>query len=102
MTRALLIITFLLAGATGGALASAHRGWTKARALETELNEALRQMQARDEALAAYATRRAQEEAATQARQSELEQEIARYEKALADAGRACRLDDGDVDWLRD
>lgn len=36
-----------------------------------------------------------------QAAQDRLEQEIKDYEKKLADAGRLCPLDDGDIEWLQ-
>lgn len=74
----------------------------KAHELDAELTEALRQVQARDNAIRSYGVQRAADEAAAQARQSELEQEIADYEQTLASAGRECRLDSGDLDWLRD
>lgn len=92
-----LLVVALLAATT---LAAVHN-MRKARDLDAKLTEALRQVKAREVSFIQYRMNAAADEAAAQARQSKLEQEIADYEKALASAGRDCRLDDGDLDWLR-
>lgn len=56
---------------------------------------------AAEHALAAYTRRVADELAEDALQQERLEQEIADNEKLLAARGRACVLDDADIDFLR-
>lgn len=92
----------IAAGLFAGLLTYSIYALGEIRELRIERDEALRQTKARDDAFWKYQEQRAADEAALQARQSELDQEIADYEKALASAGRDCRLDGDDLNWLRD
>jgi len=70
-------------------------------AAEAEAGELRRQIEAGRKAVASYASQLAIARAAqTQAEQTR-EQEIATYEQRLETAGRSCRLDADDLDWLR-
>jgi len=64
-----------------------------------ERERALRE--AAERALAGYTKAAAEDAAADAEHRERLEQEIADNEKLLAAAGRACALDDADVEWLR-
>lgn len=73
-----------------------------------ELNAAIakateeqRRRQAAVRALNAYRAEYAADMAAAERDRDQLEREISDYEKKLADGGRACLLDDADVEWLR-
>lgn len=70
-------------------------------ALEAQLAERDRQIKAGEFVISAYQEQLSNARAAEQARSEQSEQEIAAYEKRLADEGRACRLDRADIDWLR-
>lgn len=63
--------------------------------------EARRQREAIDKANADFTLAIRTREALAQSERTALEQEIADYEKRLSNAGRACLLDDGDVEFLR-
>lgn len=63
--------------------------------------EARRQREAVDRANAGFSDTIKAREAAAESERTALEQEIADYEKRLTNAGRACLLDDADVDFLR-
>lgn len=70
-------------------------------ALEAQLAERDRQIAAGEYVISAYQEQLSNARAAEQAKSEQSEQEIAAYEKRLADEGRACRLDGADIDWLR-
>lgn len=69
--------------------------------LAAQLAERERQDRAGAIALEEYRKRLAASQAAEQAASDKLESEIAENENALEAAGRACRLDDADLLWLR-
>ncbi|MEI5680452.1 hypothetical protein G6N74_28500 [Mesorhizobium sp. CGMCC 1.15528] len=71
-------------------------------ALAARLNEEQRQRKASDAALSMLRNELDKQQESELAASERLELEIADYEKKLADAGRSCRLDDSDTDWLRD
>lgn len=84
--------------------AAARRGYVltvERDAAEAELAEARRQLKVASEARDRFALGLAQAQAASAVRSEKLESEIADHEKKLAEAGRACRLDRPDLDWLR-
>jgi hypothetical protein len=70
-------------------------------ALEAQLAERDRQIKAGEYIITAYQQQLSNARAAETARAEQSEQEIAAYEKRLADEGRICRLDGADIDWLR-
>lgn len=86
------------------AIEEARRGFVleaDKRAAEAELAEVRRQLGAASAARERFATALAETRLAAAARLETLETEIADYEHRLAAAGRLCRLDRGDIDWLR-
>lgn len=70
-------------------------------ALAARLAEERRLREAGERALAGYTQALAAAEARQAAEGEKREQEIADYEKKLAEAGRACLLDRDDLEWLR-
>lgn len=84
--------------------AAARRGWVqeyRLKASEARAAELARQTRAAQTALIAHRTRLASMEAERVLVAARTEQEIADYERKLADTGRSCRLSRHDVDWLR-
>ena len=77
----------------------------KIRVLEAakaaEAAERARQDAASEAAIKAYLAAAEARQKAEDAAREQLEQEIADYEKRLADEGRSCALDDADIGWLR-
>lgn len=71
---------------------------TAAKAAELEERE--RQQKAAAISLEDYRRRLATARANESATADRLEQEIARHETELDSTGRACRIDDADIDWL--
>lgn len=83
--------------------AAARRGYVltvERDAAEAELAETRRQLTVAREARDRFAIGLAQAQAASAAHAEKLETEIAAYETELVAAGRACRLDRDDVEWL--
>lgn len=70
-------------------------------AANAKLAEERRHRQAAVRALDSYRNDYAADMAAAEQDKDRLEQEITDNEKKLAATGRACLLDDADVDWLR-
>ena len=70
-------------------------------AAEAEAGELRRQVESGRKAIATYASQLALTRAAQAAAEQTREQEIATYEQRLEAAGRSCRLDLDDLDWLR-
>lgn len=70
-------------------------------AAEAEADELRRQVEAGRKAVATYFSQLAITRAAQAAAEQTREQEIAAYEQRLEAAGRSCRLDLDDLDWLR-
>lgn len=86
------------------AAADARRTYVDAMekvALAAQLAERERHERAGAIALEDYRKRLAASQAAEQAISDQLESEIATHERELDAAGRACRADDADIDWLR-
>lgn len=86
------------------AAADARRAYVDAMektALAAQLAERERQDRAGAIAIEEYRKRLAASQAAEQAASDQLESEIVENEKALDAAGRACRIDDDDLLWLR-
>ena len=69
-------------------------------AAEAKVAEMQRQIAAGQYVISAYQEQLSNARAAEQAKSEQSEQEIAAYEKRLADEGRACRLDGTDIEWL--
>lgn len=85
------------------AAADARRAYVDAMekaALASQLAERDRQERAGAIALEEYRKRLAASQAAEQAASDKLESEIAENEKALEAAGRACRADQSDLDFI--
>lgn len=70
-------------------------------AAAAELAEVRRQLAVVTELRDRFALDLSQVQAAAAAHAEKLESEIAAYETQLVAAGRACRLDRADIDWLR-
>lgn len=68
---------------------------------EAQAAEMLRQRDAAAQALEEHRKRLASAQAAEAAARNKLETEISENEQTLDALGRACRLDDADVDFLR-
>lgn len=71
------------------------------KALQAQLAEEARQRQAGQFVIDAYQEQLRNVRAAEAAQVEKSEQEIANYEKRLAEAGRACLLDSADIEFLR-
>lgn len=71
------------------------------RAAEAELAETRRQLAVATAARDRYQLGLAQAQRAAAEHAEQLESEIADYERKLDAAGRACRLDGADLEWLR-
>lgn len=69
-------------------------------ALNAQIAERDRQIKANEYVISAYQVQLSNARAAETARAEQSEQEIAAYEKRLADDGRACLLDNADRVWL--
>ncbi|MEO3997167.1 hypothetical protein [Mesorhizobium sp. CAU 1732] len=90
--------------ASAAAAREARQGYVREAeksAAEAALAETRRQLRVATDARERFATALAQTRAATSARLETLEAEISDYETRLALQGRICRLDRGDIDWLR-
>lgn len=70
-------------------------------AARAERDELQRQLKASEFVTAAYQEQIRNVWATEAARTEKTEQEIADYERKLAEAGRACLLDDDDIEFLR-
>ena len=106
----------LVAGATLGAaylynvvvdnplvVHNARAGWatqTELEAVKAELAERTRQVNVSAQAYTELSKRLAVQREAAAAEDARVEQEIRKYKKRLADAGRVCNLDEGDIEWL--
>jgi len=73
----------------------------QALALKAELDQLKSIRRANDLVIEAYQAQLRNARAAEAARIEQTEQEIADYEKRLADAGRVCLLDRDDIEFLR-
>lgn len=71
------------------------------KALQAQLNAEAVQRRANELVIEAYQAQLRNARAAEAARIEQTEQEIADYEKRLADAGRVCLLDRDDIEFLR-
>lgn len=71
------------------------------KALQAQLAEETRQRKAGQFVIEAYQEQLRNARAAEAAQVEKSEQEIADYEKRLAEAGRACLLDNADIEFLR-
>ncbi|MEN5279352.1 hypothetical protein ABE527_20775 [Brucella sp. TWI432] len=71
------------------------------KALQAQLAEEARQRKAGQLVIEAYQVQLQNARAAEAAQSEKSEQEIADYEKRLAEAGRTCLLDDADIEFLR-
>ncbi len=91
----------LMGGLIVGLLTFAYFAVGEIRSLRTERDQAEYDLKALTATARVYRTRRDAEQSAAKARAAELQIEIAHYEKALADANRACPLNAADLDWLR-
>jgi hypothetical protein len=83
--------------ATAGCLSTVETA-----ALKAQIDLERQRRAAPERALAGYRRLAADDAAAAEAEAEDLQKRIADYEKQLADAGRGCRLDDADLDWLHD
>jgi len=84
--------------------AAARHGYvleTEKDATAAELAEVRRQLAVVTELRDRFALDLSRSQAAAAAHAEKLESEIAAYETQLVAAGRACRLDRADIDWLR-
>lgn len=93
----------VFAGRVANAAAAARQGYVleaERDAIAAELRERERQASAASMALEEHRRRLAASQEAQRALADKLELEIAQHEKELDAAGRACRLDDADLDWL--
>lgn len=70
-------------------------------ALEAQLAETKRQLNAGAQALEEHRKRLAATVRLADTAREQMEQEIARYETELGRAGRRCELDPADIKWLR-
>lgn len=70
-------------------------------ALQAQIAEMNRRLAAAQRATKQFSDLLATSRAAEAAASAALEQDIARHEKALSDTGRSWRLDQSDIDWLR-
>lgn len=71
------------------------------KALQAQLDAEARQRRANALVIESYQAQLRNARAAEAARIEQTEQEIADYEKRLADAGRVCLLDRDDIEFLR-
>ena len=71
------------------------------KALQAQLDAEARQRRANALVIESYQAQLLNARAAEAARVEQTEQEIADYEKRLADAGRVCLLDRDDIEFLR-
>ncbi|KAB2788115.1 hypothetical protein F9K97_03145 [Brucella anthropi] len=70
-------------------------------ALEAQLSEEMRQRKASQIVIDSYQAQLRNARTAEAAQFEKSEREIVDYEKRLAEAGRACLLGDGDIEFLR-
>lgn len=70
-------------------------------ALQAKIEETDRQKRVAEAELVSLREELSRQQESEMAADARREQEIADYEKKLADSGRVCRLDDDDLEWLR-